>query len=162
MEIANVLVALGGDTGNTVPKYEVTAAEVAVLRSIHGDQAVLDIEPTGTVERSNREERSRLKSLYGNARDGSQNSIVEMLYPGAAARVFETFEELELPEIFYKAEARVSKKPVKAAVVMPAGLSKKEQTAWKKAQEEAAKVAAVDEQDEEDGIEDMPSAGVMG
>ena len=43
LQTANVVLALGGDARNTVPKYAVTAAEVAVLRMIHGDAAVFDV-----------------------------------------------------------------------------------------------------------------------
>lgn len=109
MQTANVLVAIGGDTGNTVPKYGVTAAEVAVLRFLHGEQAVFDIELVGEVTRTHRQEIARLAERYGRQEGERRISpAVEALYPGAAARVFETFEELEIPDDFYKAIARHS------------------------------------------------------
>jgi hypothetical protein len=161
MEIANVLVGLGGDRGNTVPKYGVTAAEIAVIRSIHGEDSVFDIEPIGEVSRPSRVERSRLVAVYGRAMDGNQNSIVEKLYPGAAAPLFETLDSLELPDDFYKTATRVARKPKVAAVVeeMPEGLSKKDQATWKKdqaAKVAAAQVAALEQEVEDDGIGDMP------
>lgn len=125
METANIILALGGDNGNTVPKRGVTPAEIALLRAIHGDDAVTDIEPTGDEatnedgrKRSNRDELSRLRSLYP-AKDGASGTrIVDILYPGAAARVFETIDELEIDEVFFKPAERV--KPTPKAEIKPA------------------------------------------
>lgn len=108
MQIANCLVAVGGDQGNTVPKYGITATEIAVLRAIHGEDAVKDVEPVGEIQRSNREEISIVKTRYANAKDSENNSIVEQLFPGVAARAFETLAELDLPEDFMKATSRAS------------------------------------------------------
>lgn len=107
METANVLLALGGDKRNSVPKYNVTAAEVAVMREIHGHDAVYDIEVVGTVQRTHRQEIGRLAERYGR-QDGERriSPAVNALYPGAAARVHETFVELELPDEFFVATGR--------------------------------------------------------
>lgn len=116
MQTANVLLALGGDQNNTVPKYAVTASEVAVLRRIHGDDSVRDIEVVGEVKRTHRQEIGRLTEAYGR-RDGERRIAPEVneLFPGAAARVFETFDELEIPEEFYAADRRQDTKPRKEA-----------------------------------------------
>lgn len=110
MDIANVIVALGGDTGNTVPKYGVTAAEIAVLMTIHGasggDTPIFDVEPAGTITRSNREERQRLLELYP-AKNSEGKQIVAEMFPGVGARVPESLEELDLDESLYKASARL-------------------------------------------------------
>ncbi|UXS23085.1 Rho termination factor N-terminal domain-containing protein [Agrobacterium tumefaciens] len=121
MEKGNALVALGGDSGNTVPKYDVTPAEIAVLRVIHGDDAVYDIEKTGTVNRTNRAELSRLTEVYGQRQPNGNSAApaVSALFPGAAARVFESFDELELDESLFKpvrrdapkAEAKPTQEP---------------------------------------------------
>lgn len=111
MQTANIMLSLGGDHGTTVPKYNITAAEIAVLRLIHGNDAVRDIEPSGNIERTHREEIDRLRTRYGRAKidngEGDQVSAVNALFPGAAARVFTSLDELEIPEEFYKAEKRV-------------------------------------------------------
>jgi hypothetical protein len=112
MQLANCLVAVGGDVGNTVPKYDVTAAEIAVLRAIHGEHAVIDIEPTRDIQRGNGEELGRIRANYGNARDTENNSIVNMLFPGAAARVFQTIDELGIPEEFFKPTSRATTQPL--------------------------------------------------
>jgi hypothetical protein len=115
MQTANVLVNIGGDSGNQVPK-EVTAAEIAVLLAIHGDEAVQDISPLGDVDRTNRDELARLRGTYGRATDGDGNRIIDRLFPGAGARVFETLDELGLPEKMYKALTRATAPAPVAAV----------------------------------------------
>lgn len=103
-EVADCLVALGGDHGNTVPKRRVTAGEIAVLQVIHGTDAIAEVKPLGKIERSQRVERERLKTIYGGARDNQGNSLVEKMYPGAAARVFERLDELQLVDAQFAAE----------------------------------------------------------
>ncbi|WP_035693630.1 hypothetical protein, partial [Bradyrhizobium liaoningense] len=111
MQRANCLVSLGGDHGNTVPKWLCTAAEIAVLREIHGDDAVNEIEPVDEIKRSHRDERGRLLAIYGGAKYPDQKPIVESMFPGVAARVFETLGELDLDESFFKATGRLKAKP---------------------------------------------------
>ena len=97
MELAKCMVALGGDVGQQVPKYCVTPSEVAVLRLIHGSDAVTDIVVTATVNRTSPVERSRLVQIYGRGMDGEVRSkAVDMLFPGVAARLFETFSEIDV------------------------------------------------------------------
>ena len=154
MQTANILLAIGGDRGNTVPKSRVSAAEIALLRAIHGDEAVFDIEPLdlpavdeeGEVL-TNRDELQRLKRVYQAAKiDGKL--VVELLYPGAAARVFETLDELGLPEEYFKPVAH-------AKTIQEAPKAKA------KAKSKAAEPApAADDGLDDDGIGEMPS--VMG
>lgn len=107
MQIANIQLALGGDKGNTIHKFHVTASEIAVLREIHGDEAVFDIEPQGEKKITHRGERERLLAIYGAAKKDDR-PIVENLFPGAAARLFESLAELEIDESFFKATQRMS------------------------------------------------------
>lgn len=101
-ETAHCLVALGGDLNNTVPRYNVPAGELAVLQIIHGKDALIEIEPAGVVKRSNRVEKARLQQIYGRASDGNGNSLLEKLYPGAAARIFQRLDELDLASVQFK------------------------------------------------------------
>jgi len=105
MQTASVLVALAGDTGNTVQKWGVTPSEVAVLQLVHGSDAVTNIRVGEDVQRTNRAERERLAAFYGQPQpDGGFKSIaVDSLFPGAAARLFERFDELEIDEGFFVA-----------------------------------------------------------
>lgn len=141
MQVVNALVAIGGDAGNQVQKFKITVAEVAVLNAIHGDGAVTDIEPAGEITRSHREERSRLIGIYGRMQDGRDVSPVSALFPGAAARVFEHLDELDLPEEMFKAKSRVTANDAPAA--RPAAPAEKPPTAAeRKAQRQAAKQQA--------------------
>lgn len=187
MQLANVMVAIGGDTGNTVGKFGVTASEIAVLTAIHGDGSVFDIEATGSDTRTNRSERERLFSIYGRAVDGNNNSIFNALFPGAAARMFETIAELELPEELFKATSRGDGRqaPVEPARAAPIAQPAPAQAAAppkpltaaqkKKAAAEAAKAAKaakaaaeapapepVVADEDDDGIEDMPDSSKPG
>lgn len=123
MQTANCYVHLGGDSGTTVPKYGVTVSEIAVLEAIHGRGAVHEIEPLDDIKRSDREETTRLREIYGRSMiegpTGSRVSVVESLFPGAAARAFQTLDQLDLPEESFKATGRMT------AEVKPARKSKK-------------------------------------
>lgn len=180
MKLANIMLAIGGGRDNTLPKYGVTAGEIAVLRAIHGEDAVFDVEPTEAdalddngAPRKNRQELGRLKALYGKAQDGNGASIVEGLYPGAAARVFEGFDELELPDDYFKATGRV-KATAPAVAPAPKAKTKAELIAYAKTRgidvDEKATAKAIAEtieaaeapapsadEDDLDGIEDLPS-----
>ncbi len=157
MQTANIMLAIGGDRGNTVPKYAITVAEIALLRAIHGDDAVFDVEPLKDpamdegVRVSNRAELNRLRRVY-DAKDADGNRIVDQIYPGAAARVFETLDEIELPEDYFKPTERTA--PLKVEATKPRA----------KAKAAAPEAAPEPEQEAEDmgddGIKDMPS--VMG
>lgn len=171
MQTANILLMLGGDRDNQIPKYGVTPSEVAVLRLIHGDESVTDIEPTGELKRSSKEERQRLTDIYSRVQPNGVRKAVEVdaLFPGAAARVFETFDELDIDESMFKAETRVSAK--KADPLDHDGDGKKGGTAAKprrgrkpaeteapaepEVEAETETEAAGDEGDENDGIGDM-------
>jgi hypothetical protein len=115
MQTANILLSIGGHHGNTVPKFDVTAAEITVLRAIHGDESVKDVEPGRVIQRSNNAELARLRDIYGNAKDEHGNNIVQTLFPGVAARVHQSLQELGLPEEFYKAIGRMT--PGSAATI---------------------------------------------
>ena len=107
MDFVNCLVALGGDRGNSVPKTRVTAAEIAVLQAIHGEDAVFEIEYIGDEDAlelpkiSRRAELERLKNRYV-ARNEDNLLIVEKVYPGDAARIFERLDDLNLDSSLMK------------------------------------------------------------
>lgn len=106
MQTADILVSLGGDTRNTVPKYEVTAAEIVVLLTIHGDDAVHDIKPRGFVDRSTRDEMDRLHAAYGAAKDSEGKRLIDQVYPGRAPVLHMDLSSLELEDAHYAATAR--------------------------------------------------------
>lgn len=105
MEVAYIMLALGGDRGNTVPKF-VSAAEIIVLRAIHGDESVFDIKPAGDQPLDPRAELKRLKETYKGAQDGDGRSIIDNVYPGAAPALPLSIDEIGLPEEFFLATER--------------------------------------------------------
>ena len=115
MQIANALLALAGERDNTVPKYDVTPAEVLLLRALHGEDAVTDIvilDATKNVKSA--EERERLYGAYArNTPEGRRCPELDALFPGVAARLPETFDDIGLDEVFY------ARKPSEAAPVDP-------------------------------------------
>lgn len=118
MELSNVLLALGGDRNNTVPKERVTPAEIAVLAAIHGNDAVFDIEPLGeTVSISFRDERERLLRTYP-AKNEDNKLIVLEVYPGVAPVLHTDIASLGLDESLFKPVEHAkpaTEKPAKAA-----------------------------------------------
>lgn len=64
MQICNCTVALGGDSAMTVVKERVTVPELMVLRAVHGDDAVRNIEVIDTVQMDSQDERQRLLLTY--------------------------------------------------------------------------------------------------
>ena len=120
MQTANIMLALGGDTGNTIQKCAVTPAEIAILRAVHGEEAVFDVEPADDIERSSRAELERLAREYASSRlFGTDRRAVQALFPGLGARVQETLAELELPDEAYKSTARMTAPPVAKPVATP-------------------------------------------
>jgi len=84
MQHASCLVALGGDITFTVVKPDVTVAEIALLKAIHGADAVRDIQPTFMDKRPHAEERERLTLEYGHARDHKDEPLIAKIFPGLA------------------------------------------------------------------------------
>ena len=64
MQVCDCLVLVGGDIGKSVMRYGVTAPEVAILRSIHGDDAVRDIVIKSNEKIDSLAERDRLTLTY--------------------------------------------------------------------------------------------------
>lgn len=124
MQTANIMVALGGDRGNTVPRYGVTPAEVAVLAAIHGDDAVTDI----TLRDDEAEETggALLQSLmrrYGRAVDGENTPIVRKVFPTNMTPLPDNFDQIGLHENAFSPaalEAMAAKKPARKPKAKPA------------------------------------------
>lgn len=60
---------------NEVAKVGMTAAEIEVLRAIHGPDAVVDIAKTGDAKRTHAEERARLYQVYANPDANTTESL---------------------------------------------------------------------------------------
>lgn len=64
MQVCNCSIAIGGEPGMSVVKNFVTIPEVMVLRAIHGEDSVRNIEIVANEDIDSNEERSRLLSIY--------------------------------------------------------------------------------------------------
>lgn len=84
MQHASCTVALNGDITYTVFKPDVTVAEIALLKAIHGEGSIRDIQPTFMDKRPHAEERERLTLEYGAAKDHKDEPLVKQLFPGLA------------------------------------------------------------------------------
>lgn len=76
MEMYRAEVCIGGLLTNTVVKEPVTAAEIVILRRVHGDDAVRGIKLLGSKNREYQKEYDRLVKTYGRHK-------VEAAFPGA-------------------------------------------------------------------------------
>ena len=125
MEYANLLLALGGDARYQVPKYAVTPAEVAVLRFLHGDDAVTDIDVRGTLSpgaddeklraRTDRQEIERLRGIYSYTEgDKTVSRAVSALFgSGIGVTLPKSFADLELDDSqFTVRERKVARDPL--------------------------------------------------
>lgn len=66
MKLYSCKVRLHGEVKDEVLKSDVTAAEIRVLRHVHGgDDAVVDIAENGACDRNEVQERDRLAKRYG-------------------------------------------------------------------------------------------------
>jgi hypothetical protein len=82
MQTLNALVAITGDRNNMVWKIGLTPAEILLLQQLHGADAVLQIEPSGQVDRLAQAEVTRLKELYPLHHERIQNIWRD--FPGPA------------------------------------------------------------------------------
>jgi len=93
-ELASALVRLGGDVRNEVPRTDLTAPEIALLRAIHGgNDAVRAVKKTGERAVSVMQEKARLADIYG--RRDAQAKILEQLFPGIRPLFPLTIAEVE-------------------------------------------------------------------
>lgn len=119
MELCDVTVRLGGSVQHTVPKSEVTPAEILLLKHIHGGDSVIDIRPAGKDKRQHAAEWDRLSRLYDGAADANapgqaKVSLMERLFGGAAIRKLPaTLKDIGLAGV-------VSAAPAKQIVAEPA------------------------------------------
>jgi hypothetical protein len=81
MQIANCEVRLMGDLTNSIPKNGVTPAEAAILKAIHGEDAVIRVEITGNDRRPHQDEYNRLADIYGNASNTEGEKIFYKMFP---------------------------------------------------------------------------------
>ena len=102
MKFYQCKVRLDGSVSNEVSKINVTAAEIMMLRMVHGgSDAVVDIKETGDDHRTNEEERMRLRHEYrdfiGKTPKGELDPMMSLFGPDHLPLPTEIKEEV--PEI---------------------------------------------------------------
>jgi len=101
MEYAKAEIRLAGSLENTVVK-NVSAPEIAVLRMIHGEDAVVNVSYSHSdAEVTQKSERERLSKFYN-------PGVVEKLFPGAIGRLATTLAEVGIA-VEVEAPAKTSK-----------------------------------------------------
>lgn len=101
MQLSNCVLRLNGSLLHTVPKTNVTPAEILVLQKIHGSDAVVDVRPTKFDQnRGHRVEFDRLADLYDKGAGDSaipeeeSKSILNQLFPGAMKKLPTKLDEI--------------------------------------------------------------------
>lgn len=86
MQICDCDVHLAGSRNHVVRKSRVSVAEIEVLRAMHGDDAVLNIQPRENKKVASRDELERLRRIYrrqlNTAGVEGRKSVVDAVYPG--------------------------------------------------------------------------------
>jgi hypothetical protein len=86
MQLYNCVVRHAGNLGMTIHKEDVTAAEIVLLRALHGEDAVINMAETRQTRREHRAERERLAAYYG-------ERVLADCFPGALSRLPTTLAE---------------------------------------------------------------------
>jgi hypothetical protein len=107
MQFCNVTLKLNSDNNFQLAKDGVTVAEIVVLRALHGEEAVVDIQPTRVLKGySGVSEKQRLLTIYGADKDANAK-LVESLFPGAVPRMPTSLQDIGLAlDSDYMATAR--------------------------------------------------------
>lgn len=83
MDIYKGKIRLGGDMRNEVRKENLTAPEVILLKRIHGEDALTELEKTGSIKADHSAERQRLYIDYPTAinQDAKKHLVEELFGP---------------------------------------------------------------------------------
>jgi hypothetical protein len=68
MKLFNCQVRLAGNMLHSVPRYGISEREIRMLRSMHGDDAVVEVKEVGESDRSERDILNELAARYGRTR----------------------------------------------------------------------------------------------
>lgn len=91
MELARVEIRLSGSLANTVVRHKVTPPELLLLRELHGDEAIANIEYTGKEAKAHHEVLDAMNTFY-NTENGKR--AMEKIFPGASPKIPTTFREI--------------------------------------------------------------------
>jgi hypothetical protein len=118
MKLFSCKLRLAGAVTNEVLKIDVTAAEIEVLRELHGSDSVLDIKQTGQNDKTSAQERARLKRIYASEESLSSQSLGKRL---ALLRNLFGHDRLPLPDdVVDRAEAEEGDEELDVVAEAPA------------------------------------------
>lgn len=90
-------VRIGGDIGNVVPKSGIPAAEILLLRSIHGNDSVVNL---SAIKRLSREALvKRMGIEFDMSSDGGVYDYLMVVYEKSSAKVIKLFGERDNPNV---------------------------------------------------------------
>jgi hypothetical protein len=97
MQHCSCIVFLDGDRNSSVHKPDVTVAEIALLRAVHGPDSVEGIKPTFVGKEKPLQELERLRFAYANSNVTKEGgSLIDAVYPGRSPNVPRTMGDIEL------------------------------------------------------------------
>lgn len=94
MQHCSAVVRLRGETQFEVAKPDVTVAEIVVLRAIHGQDAVVRIQPTRMCKTPHAQEIERLRGIYATDPKGAE--LISGLWPGFNPRLPVSLKDIEI------------------------------------------------------------------
>lgn len=109
MQIVNCTVAIAGEAGMTVYKERVSVPEILVLRAIHGEDAVRNIEVIEDADIDSNDERARLLSIYINPEGVVKDTL------GAVGPLPKTIEDSGIGDEFVITNTSAKTKKAKKA-----------------------------------------------
>lgn len=109
MQLSNITVAIGGEAGMTVHKERVTVPEIMILRAVHGEDAVRNIEVIEDADVDSADERTRLGSIY----KAPEGVVREVL--GAHGSMPQTLDEAGISDEFIISNSAAKTKKAKKA-----------------------------------------------
>ena len=86
MQIALAEILLNGNLQHSTVRV-VSAPEILILRNIHGNDAVINVNESANLERTNAEEIDRLKLYFG-------ADVFSKVFPGSMPKLPTTFAEV--------------------------------------------------------------------
>lgn len=117
MQYVDCVVRLSGDINFQVPKHDISVAEVALLRAMHGgEDGVVNITPTRKGPDSPAAVKRRMLVRYINT-GGAE--LIEKLFPGMSPRLPETLADIGLELDLSTMDAREKRGPRAVRIEAP-------------------------------------------
>jgi hypothetical protein len=121
MKLYSCLVRHSGNPDHSIPKQNVTAKEILLLKHMHGDDAVLNVAETGETERTDEHELFRLARTYKQKRVEKLLNVSLVGYAKWLERTIEAEDEARVAkETKRQATERIRRKQAGAEAAMAA------------------------------------------